>query len=106
MPYLTPEHPDAFVDYPGKPRPDWMKDAVECPKCKGHGGWNLSLDVRNDPENPHFRMHCAQCRGHGWVRPENAGCAHEYRHDRMVGRCLEIMRCWKCGAEIQVDSSD
>lgn len=102
--YLTPDHPDAFVDFPPplehlhEPYKGKLPEGcVLCPKCKGHGGWNLMLfgypktpedenRIRNylretpigklrhnmSPEEfrhnyVHFRSSCSQCTGWGYV---------------------------------------
>lgn len=116
-PYLGPESPDAFVDFPAPgPCPVGVPAALTalCPLCKGHGGWNLLLNQyplhshENTPENRHryghFRASCSQCNGWGWT--SDLSCLHEYVWDRNVGHCLNTHRCLKCGHEQTHDSSD
>lgn len=56
MEFLTPDHPDAFIDFPpitfvqylGNKRieqPTLPTGKSVCAKCKGHGGWNLELNA-------------------------------------------------------------
>lgn len=115
--YIDVNHPDAFADYPSpKERPSWAPDYVECPLCKGHGGWNLKLNayplhtLANTAENrhnfSHFRAHCIQCGGYGWTTTENSKCIHEFALRARVGNCLNLHKCVKCGKEETWDSSD
>lgn len=116
--YLESTDPGAFDDYP---RRDALKAAEiglvhECLECKGHGGWNLTLNAyplhgkENTPENrhrfSHFRVHCSNCNGMGYVRPENADHIHKWEHAGNAGNCLNLYRCSGCGQEWMVDSSD
>jgi hypothetical protein len=127
--FLTVGDPDAFLDYPKKAQPvqhhpEWT---VECPACKGHGGWNLRVNAyplhhyRDTPENrhlhAHFRAGCNQCYGWGWVAPENAVCVHDFSRvlsirecaERNIphnGACWHVYECVKCGKTMAQDSSD
>lgn len=111
--YLTPDHPDAFVDWElRKPERDLTK---MCPVCKGHGGWNLELNAyqnqyEDTPANrhlfSHFRAHCSHCNGWGYVEESEMCPGHEWETVKSLGNCLRLEKCRKCGAEIQVDSSD
>lgn len=117
MSFLTPNDEGAFEDFPLKEKPtyDFQKDYVVCPKCFGHGGWNLTLNaynisgMPNTPENrhkhSHFRAFCEQCKGWGWTSPENAKCLHEMQHYKNTGNCLNEYKCSKCGKIEEVDSS-
>ena len=116
--YLEPTDPEAFVDHPvqdvafaaqyGMP--------VECPQCKGHGGWNLKLNaypLHGKEDNAHnrhlfshFRASCSQCNGWGYVRHEDADHIHQWETVERLGNCLHLDRCKVCGREWQVDSSD
>lgn len=105
------------------------EDAVLCPLCKGYGGWNLSLNsyplpqgYDDTPENRskyvHFRAHCNQCNGWGWVRADSADatCIHEYKELSVEqsqqkgikhwGMCWHVYECSKCGHTMSQDSSD
>jgi hypothetical protein len=116
--FLERTDPDAFVDYPPA---DPTKAAeigmtVECPKCKGHGGWNLQLNAYrlhrypDTPENrhrySHFLASCDQCQGWGYVTPDNSECIHEWKSRGSIGNCLHLYECKSCGKHRQVDSSD
>jgi hypothetical protein len=114
--YMKPTDPDAFVDFPKKPRATWMPDDyVECPKCDGHGGWNLTLNAYNlwdrpdTPENRHRYSHfvasCSQCWGYGWVDPKETECIHTYKFLRSTGNCLRQEKCTGCDKVIEIDSS-
>jgi hypothetical protein len=112
--YLDEGHPDAFVDFPAKAeRPAHLPGAVECPRCKGHGGWNLELNCyplhghESTPENrhryAHFRASCAQCQGHGWTN--DVACIHDFHPAGSVAMFQHVHRCQKCGVEQVWDSS-
>ncbi len=46
-----------FKDIELKDQPDWLADhTVPCPKCKGHGYWNLTLDAYGPGK--HFQSLC------------------------------------------------
>lgn len=118
--YLTPDHPDAYVDFPlkdgesrDKYHPTWT---AVCPMCKGHGGWNLKLrsyplhDKEDTPENrhkySHFRASCSQCWGWGFVEPGSADetCIHDYDQKwEAMHDCR--WTCKKCGKTFMVDTS-
>jgi hypothetical protein len=103
--YLTPESPGAFDDLPILARPPMADTTIVCPKCKGHGGWNLRLNTYGPGK--HFQASCNQCNGWGYVRPgRDAECIHEDKHLRNTGNCLNVYGCVKCGREIEIDSSD
>jgi hypothetical protein len=112
--YLTPDHPDAFIDHDHMAPSPESGLTVECPKCKGHGGWNLELNaypLRGTPDTPrnrhlfsHFRASCSNCWGWGHVKPEEDH-VHEWNRTRNVGNCENIWECEVCGKEITVDSS-
>jgi DnaJ-class molecular chaperone len=111
--YLDHTHPDAFVDHPKqKSRGDGYK---ECPRCKGHGGWNLELNAynlhgrENTPENrhvfSHFRSMCGVCNGYGYIHNSQT-CEHDWKSHKNVGRCLNEYICIHCSKIELVDSSD
>ena len=130
MTFLTVDHPDAFVDFPIKAMPrDRASEGVardtdprtfQCPKCKGHGGWNLALNCYplvgknySYPDTPegrheraHFRAGCSHCNGWGWVEEKDATHIHDMQHVAELGRCLNRYRCSICGKLEDVDSSD
>lgn len=111
--YMDVNHPDAFRDCPLKAQPELdehdrargrtARTAI-CPKCKGHGIWNLILDEYGPGR--HFQAGCSNCWGWGWVAPGlDAECLHAYSISRNVGNCLNVWKCAKCGKEQIVDSS-
>ena len=111
--YIEPTDHDAFIDWAKKEPTEWAP--IECPKCHGYGGWNLRLnaynlrDKENTPENrhlfSHFRCHCGQCNGHGFVRLEDSGHVHDWKWVRNTGNCLKLHECSVCGKQWEVDSS-
>jgi hypothetical protein len=115
--FMTPEHPDAFLDYPPvvKPSADYGLSDTPCPRCHGHGGWNLKINAyplhryedtaENRHRYAHFRSLCPSCNGWGFMR-EGQTCAHEWGSARSVGRCLTEWTCIHCGVKSIVDSSD
>ena len=115
MDYLTPDSIDAFLDYPEVDRSNWAENVIECPKCKGHGGWNLKINAyplhnhlntaENQHRSSHFRSSCGSCWGHGHLQAGQT-CAHEWTTERNVGKCLHEWSCGKCGEKRVVDSSD
>lgn len=117
--YLTPDDPDAFLDYPEQPQPvDSRADyTAKCPKCKGHGGWNLApfaFPPRSGREDTaenrhkwqHFKASCQHCCGWGWVTPEEAEHIHEWDAGVRTGNCLHVYTCKICGKQREIDSSD
>ena len=117
--YLNEHSLEAFVDYPPAPIHGLPEGKVICPRCKGHGGWNLKLNsyklregIEDTPENrhkySHFRTSCNNCNGWGYVgaNSRDATCIHKYEWTANVGNCLNNYKCHKCGKEICVDSSD
>ena len=116
MTYLEPTDPDAFVDFPKKERDPRHSDYIECPKCFGHGGWNLRLNAfqlhslpntaENRHNNGHFRSNCGQCNGWGYVSVENSKCIHSLKLIKNLGRCYNLYGCSKCDHTEEIDSSD
>lgn len=78
----------------------------ECPRCAGHGRWNLLLDAYG--EKQHFQSICGQCDGYGYVNPGtvDATCLHEFEEQPSKEMFLHIHRCRKCGRTKCYDSSD
>ena len=106
MKYLEPTDPDAFVDYPKmeyNPKMSW--NDTECPKCFGHGGWNLSISQPHF-HTSHFRAHCNQCHGNGWLPAANTACIHDLKWVKNIGNCLNLYGCIKCEHTEEWDSSD
>jgi len=93
-----------YDDIPVKLSPGLYGLTVLCPKCSGHGTYNLELNAYGPGK--HFQGGCRQCNGWGWVRPEDSVCVHDWKqtaHDQW--RCLTNYKCAKCGVEQTVDSS-
>lgn len=124
--YLTPKDEGAFVDFP-KAKMDSLCVSIgrtfECPRCKGHGGWNLALNsyplhsYEDTPENrhryAHFKCMCEICNGYGYVRQselnQNSGClnnGHIWSFAQNLGKCYNRYKCLVCGTHQEVDSSD
>lgn len=113
--FMDHTHADAFVDYPMR-EPDAVLGYTKmCPKCQGHGGWNLALNQyslhgkENTPENrhtfSHFTCMCGNCYGWGFVR-EDQTCVHDWKFHSNTGRCLNMYQCIHCGQLNEIDSSD
>jgi len=94
-----------FKDLPVKERQGWHGEV--CPKCEGHGEWNLSVNCYPEQEGKfrHFRMACTACGGSGYLRKDQT-CAHEWGKDEVVGHCLHKWTCLHCGETKLVDSGD
>lgn len=123
MTYMDRNHPDAHLDFPPLTKNEREEAIhpiepghVQCPKCKGYGGWNLRLNAyplrgqKDTPENrhrySHFQAGCNQCNGWGFVNKDDASCIHEWGNPINVGKCLNTYTCSKCGKKNTVDSSD
>ncbi len=116
--YLEPTDPEAFTDYPLQSSEEAAKYemTVACPKCKGHGGWNLRLNAYplhgkdDNPENrhkfSHFRASCSHCQGWGYVTSDNADHVHDWVWVRNTGNCLNLHECSICKRQWEIDSSD
>lgn len=115
--YLTPQSPDAFLDFPGKKSPDVKYNLTKiCPVCTGYGGWNLKINAyplhqyENTPENrhnySHFRAMCSHCYGHGYVEEKENCDGHNWVFSKNLGKCYNQYKCSKCGKINNVDSSD
>lgn len=81
------------------------KNAVECPKCQGHGGCVLKRDAYG--KGHHFKGHCDNCNGWGTVEAgsSDAMCLHDYQDAGTIGNCLHMWKCSKCNKTMEVDSS-
>jgi len=78
-----------------------------CPKCQGHGRWNLSLN--NYGPGVHFQAVCRQCNEYGWVKKgsPNSKCIHRWVHSRPgKWNCTHYEKCSECGIEVFIDSGD
>jgi hypothetical protein len=131
MVYLDPlKDPEnlVFKDFPLLEQPTDYPYTQHCPLCKGHGGWNLQLNsyplynhedtAENRHNYSHFRTHCMQCAGWGWVKPgsPDSNCIHDYNeidYEKCLllgvyhaGRCWHVYECSKCGKTRGYDSSD
>lgn len=118
MTYLKNTDDGAFEDYPliDPLKAYEMGMILDCPKCKGHGGWNLKLNAYplhgrpNTPENrhlfSHFRAACDHCNGWGHVLPGDEDHIHEWEYIKNIGNCLNLYRCKVCNRDWEIDSSD
>jgi hypothetical protein len=125
-PFLTADHPDAYIDHPAPADrlARWREvfpktqDPHVCPKCKGYGGHNLEVNayplregMEDTPENRHkychFRSACNQCVGWGYVTDKrDAECVHESGPGTRTNfNCVTNYCCTKCGKAWSVDSS-
>jgi len=104
-----------FQDIPKMEKPqDYPSVSHECPKCKGHGKWNLTVDAYGP--GTHFQQCCGQCNGWGWVAEADLTCMHEYaeisqaqckkRGIQHWGSCWHVYACTKCDRITAHDSSD
>ena len=58
-----PDHALAFQNLAIRHKPDYLE--ALCPKCKGHGAWNVMLNNAGTFRN--LIQACDVCRGDGWV---------------------------------------
>ena len=117
-PFMDHTHPDAFVDFTKMALPVWATpdQYKECPRCKGHGGWNLQRNAyslhnyadtaENRHRYSHFCAMCGHCKGWGFVSVKVTCPGHEWVFDKNLGRCYNRYRCTLCSAINDVDSSD
>ena len=112
--FMDHMHPDAFVDFSVR-SPEYGMTKM-CPRCQGHGGWNLKLNAYRLPEGAentpfnrnryvHFHTLCGNCNGYGYVH-ESQTCVHDWEYSRGVGKCLTEYKCVHCGKLQVIDSSD
>lgn len=124
--FLRSDHPEAHLDFPTPEEKllqwrqfSWPADPQMCPKCRGYGGHNLTVNAYPLPDGMedtsenrhryrHFRSSCDQCVGWGYVTDQrDVDCAHEFDNGRATGlNCVTEYRCKKCGRGVTVDSSD
>lgn len=117
---LPPEKFEAGTNFEGMQKRDpeefYLKrkgSVVECPKCKGYGGWNHQRNGLNS----YWQAHCFQCEGWGVVPAESkdATCVHTYKElsveqarekkQTHFGKCWHVYECTQCGNFKSVDSS-
>jgi hypothetical protein len=113
--YLSPTDPGAFLDHEKlKPAHGMTK---ECPRCLGHGGWNLRLNAYKMPPGKaftpanrklyvHFNASCDHCNGWGYVHPNVTCPGHQWVEIKTIANCLHLMECKVCKAQWEMDSSD
>lgn len=80
---------------------------VLCPKCHGHGMWNLTRDAYGPGR--HFQAACGQCNGWGWVAGSlDATCVHVWRRiaPSQPFRCWFTDQCIHCGRTVSGSSDD
>ncbi|MCI0461143.1 MAG: hypothetical protein L0Z62_29705 [Gemmataceae bacterium] len=111
-----PYRPDAtdFTDIPLQQPPGIGGLVHVCPKCRGHGRWNLRLDAYGPGK--HFQCGCGQCNGWGFVGESDWRCVHDYREltpaecgTRGIphyGMCWHVLECVTCGRCLSYDSGD
>lgn len=75
-----------------------------CPKCAGHGRWNLRVDAYGPGR--HFVGVCDHCSGWGLVDVNQTCVNHNWKHTANLGRCYNEYTCTHCGAVSRVDSGD
>ena len=81
---------------------------VPCPKCQGHGKWNLKLNAYGPGK--HFQGACGQCWSWGFVAPGSLDetCLHTFKaiapRDRF--RCSHTIECTTCKRQISYSSDD
>ena len=104
-----------FDEHPILSPPERKNPQVPCPLCKGHGGWVLRFDAYGPGQ--HFKSHCGQCNGWGYVDKgsKDESCIHEMREVRYeecmergikhYGMCWHVQECTKCGNISAYDSS-
>lgn len=65
-----PTDPEAFTGIPIMHTPSYAD--VLCPKCHGHGSWNIMLNAGGPSRN--LTQDCDRCNGDGWI--ESNGEVH------------------------------
>lgn len=104
--YLSPGDPGSFKDLPVRDKPEGRLAGPgrdhQCPKCQGRGGWNLLVDAYGPGK--HFRSHCLQCSGWGWVKERDAICVHDWDETRGKRMGQRFYTCKSCGAVRETNS--
>ena len=111
--YMTENDPQAFLDFPEPELPP--RGRAVCPRCGGHGGWNLRLNasplpagVDDTPENrhryAHFQAACMNCNGWGHVPGEQAEHIHQWKTTCWSGS-ERTDECETCGQRWNLDTS-
>jgi len=103
-----------FSDIPLKQPPVSAGLVHVCPKCRGHGGWNLRRNAYGPGK--HFQCGCGQCNGWGFVDESDRLCVHGYRELTQAecrareiphhGICWHVLECTSCGRRLSYDSGD
>lgn len=103
---------ELFLDLPVLTKRDDGTLGDLCPKCKGHGSFNIALHAYG--EGRHFRRGCGACWGYGYLA-RGQTCPHEWRDATFAEteaagirlyRCEHHWKCALCGQDRVVDSSD
>lgn len=106
--YLNYTDDAAFIGLEKKqpqPKSYWHPSGLiyECPKCRGFGGWIISLNQYGDGK--HFMASCNDCTGWGYTGIK-ADHPHQWDDGTSIGHCLHRYTCKVCGITSDVDSSD
>ena len=110
---MTKDFLPAASNFDGIPIMDMSKypektQFVPCPKCHGHGKWNLTLNAYGPGK--HFQQACGQCWSWGFVKPDSldATCMHDFHEIKPIERfrCSHTIECKKCGRQISYSSDD
>ena len=112
--FLSPTDDGAFADYPLRQPMHGLTKM--CPRCEGHGGWNLRLNAyplhdkadtaQNRHAFSHFKTGCGHCYGYGYVQDSETCEGHDWKFEKNLGRCYNRYACSKCNQTMDVDSSD
>ena len=102
--YLEPSDENAFLDFVKKEKRPDLNLYFECPRCKGYGGWNLTINAYG--EGKHFRCSCNHCNGWGYVDIDSVDHIHDWQFVCNLGRCYNRYKCSICDREWDIDSSD
>lgn len=94
-----------FTDIPLRPV---REGHVPCPKCHGHGRWNLLLNEYGPGK--HFQQGCSQCWSWGDVKADSLDvtCLHTWTPiaPSQPWRCWHTDRCTTCGTTRDYSSDD